>query len=214
MKLHQWSHIRQTSEPLDNLVHQRNNGDLDMEQTYQRDHVWTAQQRENLVRSVLEGLPIGNIYINERHLVQSASDQRQFVFGTHHTFAVVDGKQRIHTLFLLMSNQLPMPGSWFDPEDIVGEPSQVPGTVTYGQLSAKLRRQVTNTLWGVSRVQLPDLVSERELYLRINAGGTPHTQEDLDRADEEALRKFRDIDARMTSSQVRRAAEYLRGEQS
>lgn len=64
----------QTDAPLERLslqisaspARQLTRMDLDVDTPYQRGPVWTQEQRQNLVRSLLRGLPIPAIVLNDR----------------------------------------------------------------------------------------------------------------------------------------------------
>lgn len=132
---------------------------------YQRASVWTHEQRVNLIKSSLQGLPVGVIFINDRGYKQGGDAE----------FAVVDGKQRLETYLMFFRGQLRIPSEWF--EDGSVEPSvNRPGLdVSWHDLTVIGRRRVGND-FTLSQYQtkLATVEQEEELYLRINYGGTPH----------------------------------------
>ena len=62
-------------------------GSLTLRPPYQRKPVWTAKQRCSLVESVLLGLPIPEVFVQQTTTAEGVT-----------TWAVVDGQQRIRTL--------------------------------------------------------------------------------------------------------------------
>lgn len=62
---------------------------FDLGPEYQRGSVWTLEQRRNLIRSLIMGLPIGSIVLNDRSPGAVVVD----VFGSPAMFGVIDGNQ-------------------------------------------------------------------------------------------------------------------------
>lgn len=65
----------------------------------QRPLVWSLLQKQQLIFSVLKGNPIGNISVIIQHEVNGN-------FSNH--FEVIDGKQRLTTLFSFVKNEFPI----------------------------------------------------------------------------------------------------------
>jgi hypothetical protein len=76
--------IQKQANRFDTLIRQLEEGELDLNPPYQRDHVWGEERRRNLIRSLTMGLPIGAIFINSRDIMEPE--------------VVLDGKQRIETV--------------------------------------------------------------------------------------------------------------------
>lgn len=77
---------------------------------YQRTSVWGPEQRQNLIRSFLMGLPIPAVVLNDRF----AAGDGAFWSGTRDwRVAVVDGRQRLETLLDWWSGKLAVPAAWF-----------------------------------------------------------------------------------------------------
>jgi len=139
---------------------------------YQRQSVWSLEQRQNLVRSLLLGLPIGAIFVNDR-----GYDPRVRAKGY-----VVDGKQRIETCIMFARDQFPVPASWFRPKDVL---RRVPGDVMvlYSGLSLRAQRGFGHAPVAVYVTRLKGEAEERDLYRLINFGGVPQTEEDRARVE-------------------------------
>lgn len=154
-----------TNRPALHLVEPHGDGAerLDFSPAYQRESVWTAEQRVNLIKSLMQGLPIGAVFLNLR-----GGDVMQ-------PLRVVDGKQRLETLEMWITDRLPVPSEWFEAADRGPDPWCDDETICFGDLSARGRRRTQNQ-WtlAVYETRLPDEAAERDLYERINFGGTPH----------------------------------------
>jgi hypothetical protein len=154
---------------------------------YQRGSVWDVVRRRNLVRSLLMGLPIGAVTINERD--HRFEDYDPAIFA-----AVVDGRQRIETIRAFVDSQFAVPADWFtgddngdylvdgvalEPIDMAGE--QVPG-VRYDQLTRLGRGLFDRTSVAVNHARVLTVAAEAELFLLLNFGGVPQSDADEERA--------------------------------
>lgn len=142
-------------------------GELDLNPPYQRGAVWSLEQKQNLWKSMLMGLPVGSIFLNLR--------------SNHSQYFVVDGQQRIRAILDFFKDELSIPSAWLDAEHLgegVGE------MVTWSELSDVGRRILGNGLSPVScyESKLKTVEEEAELYLLINFGGVEQTAEDKARA--------------------------------
>lgn len=154
---------------------------FDLEAPYQRPSVWTVEQRQNLVRSLLMRLPIGAVTVSQ-------------------VYRVVDGKQRVETLRAFVLDELAVPADWWHPLDVDADHY---GLVSYSGLSDRGRRHFGNCSVGLitfdpSREWVRDdagkpvgrnrsddemLRAEAELYLLLNFGGVDQTNDDRARAE-------------------------------
>jgi Protein of unknown function DUF262 len=131
---------------------------LNLNPSYQRESVWTMEQRVNLIKSMLQGLPIGSIFLNQRSEVAGP--------------VVVDGKQRLETLLMWLHDEVEVPMEWF-PDDMLA--GSCGGLVGWSDLTPAAKRHLANR-WVVATYEtsLPTEAQEAELYKRVNYGGTPH----------------------------------------
>lgn len=134
-------------------------GGLDLNPPYQRASVWTHEQRVNLIKSLLQGLPIGAVFINDRG---------------DHVKRVVDGKQRLETLQMWFAGDLRVPREWFTPAMVEADHDHL-HLVGNADLALRAQRFFRNwatiaTYW----TKLKTVEEEADLYERINYGGTPH----------------------------------------
>lgn len=122
---------------------------------YQREHVWTKEQRESFIGYVLSGGECPPLWVNVRTPNRENSE-------------VIDGKQR------MTSSQM-----WLDGE-ICG---RLPDgrEVWYKNLDKVSRRMM---IMDCSfEIRLVDLCRKDilDLYLKLNSAGVPHTQSELDK---------------------------------
>ena len=126
---------------------------LDLDPDFQRLHVWTDAQRTAYLEYVLRGGEVG------RNLTIACSD-----WHTTPTpdYVLVDGKQRLETVRKFLRDEIPAFGHLY---------SQFTGSLRFTQARFKWRVVECKTRQDILR-----------LYLNINAGGTPHTAEEIAKA--------------------------------
>lgn len=161
--------LDQRHTPLETHVYALNRGDLDPSPPYQRGSVWGAERQRNLIWSLVIGLPIGAVFINDR--------------GHPHADVVIDGKQRLLAVQRWMAGDLAVPASWFPRKgDHPDLPNEFEGeTVTYDRLTRSAQRRFLNTGVAVYRTLFegPDAEErEHELFDLINYGGVPQGESD------------------------------------
>ena len=144
-------------------------GNLKIKPPFQRKPVWVARQKCYLIESILRGLPVPEIYIQ-----QTTSPEGQT------TYAVVDGQQRIRTVLQFV-------GSEEDPEEAVYnkftldklDPSSVWANVSFAELTPDQKR----TFYGynlVVRYLNTDSDDEvRDMFRRLNKFLTPLKPQEL-----------------------------------
>ena len=75
-------------------------------QYYQRDFCWTLNDKQNLIESIYNGIGCGTIIVRERPWTYLDKE-----YGKGNTevglYDVVDGKQRLHTLFEFINDMFP-----------------------------------------------------------------------------------------------------------
>lgn len=162
---------------LHDLVSHLRDGALILDPPYQRGDVWTPVQRVNLIHSLLLGVPIAALVLNQRSGV--AWYRNEGDPGNVH-LACVDGRQRLTTVRMWWDDEISIPAEWLDASYL---PEKYPSLVRNCDLSERGRRFCRNDFAIPSaEAQLPSLAAEAEVYGLINAAGTPQTEEDLARA--------------------------------
>lgn len=126
-------------------------GGLDLSPDYQRAHVWTREQQIAYVEYQLRGGEVG------RNVVFNSPDWGR---GYRRATELVDGKQRLESVRAFLRDEFPV----------------------FGHLFSEYSDRLPNALTFKFRVCTLESREEiLQLYLNINAGGTPHTKDELDR---------------------------------
>lgn len=79
------------SGPIRNIVNMYQKGHLKLSPGFQRNSVWKLKNRQALIRSILANYPLPSIFLYKREIPGGSS-----------IFEVIDGKQRIESIFLFM----------------------------------------------------------------------------------------------------------------
>lgn len=152
--------LNQTNRPLDSVNFWEREGYLLLTPPYQRGDVWGPVRRVNLIRSLLLGIPIPSIIINDRSMTQWPNDDLRF--------AVIDGKQRLTTILMFLKSELAVPGEWVD----------LPGEVTFSEMPIVTQRKICNRPLAFSEGSLPTLEEEQLVFELVNFGGVPQGESD------------------------------------
>ncbi len=156
------------------LVSDMRAGDIGLDPPYQRGDVWSTEQRVALIRSVLLGVPVAAIVLNNRWDNDAWATANGPLPEGEPAWSCIDGKQRLTTCAMWLNDELTVPADWFD----MGH-----GLVAYSHLDATDRRQWKNVLTlPVAEARLGSVEEEAEVYGLINSAGTAHTAADLRRA--------------------------------
>ncbi|NJN70894.1 MAG: hypothetical protein HC801_11900 [Nitrospira sp.] len=125
---------------------------LVLDPDYQRAHVWTREQQIAYVEYSLRGGEVG------RSIVWNCPS---WGYRFDAPIELVDGKQRLEAVRSFMRGDLPAFGHY------------------YPEWKGQMRGVVAGLKFRVCSLETREEVLQ--LYLNINAGGTPHTAEELDR---------------------------------
>lgn len=129
---------------------------LNMDPDFQRGHVWTREQKIAFMEFFLQG------GASDVHIYFNCPGFRSG-YRPEGWFTLVDGKQRLEAIRAFLHNEIPVFGSYY--KEYEGRP-----------LSD----------WSV-KFHVAELKSKKDVldwYIAINAGGTPHTKEEIDRVRE------------------------------
>lgn len=144
---------------------------LDLNPEFQRGHVWTRAQQIAYVEHILCGGESGR-RILVAHVGRHQSDYKHRDDGSIYleSYALVDGKQRLEAVRAFMREEYRV---------FAGLKGRAEGWL-YSELGYSMRRETTLIFdWDLIVVKTKaDLL---KLYLRFNAGGTPHAKEEIDR---------------------------------
>jgi hypothetical protein len=121
---------------------------------FQRGFVWDLGQQVRFIESAWLGLHLGTYVINRNESWDRVNDK------PHRTDRwIIDGQQRLRALDRYLGNRFPVFGHY------------------WAQLDRVEQRRLDNTTFTQSIVHEGDEAVLRELYNRLNFGGTAHTEE-------------------------------------
>ena len=138
---------------LDKTVQDWQEEGLDLYPDFQRGHVWTTQQQIEFVEYILRGGKTAEFLFNVKGNYCSTSEE----------FVCVDGLQRLTALLLFLNDKLPV----FEGHTR----SQIEGI--------ELLLRETYLSYRVN--QLLTRKAVLQWYIELNAGGTPHSREEINR---------------------------------
>lgn len=127
-------------------------GGLNLDPDYQRTHVWTREQQIAYVEYMLQGGEVGRTLTFNAIGWMSTYEQ---------PMELVDGKQRLEAVRAFLRDEFKIFGHLYS--EFEGKLSFTDHSFTFAVCSLSTREEVLN------------------LYLNINAGGTPHTKEELNK---------------------------------
>lgn len=139
-----------------NLDTIRGGGELRLDPDYQRAHVWTERQQIAYVEFQLMGGEVS------RSLIFNAPYWRSLRTNPEDTYVeLLDGKQRLQAVRCFLRGKFKALGFYFD--EFEGRLPSMEYRFTFQVCCLETREEVL------------------QLYLKINAGGTPHSREELAR---------------------------------
>jgi hypothetical protein len=103
--------------------------DYDVSAPYQRASVWDLDRRRALIMSLVQGIPVGAITVAGLPAAASGPSYR-----------VIDGKQRLETLWAFVADEFSVPADWFDDRKVVIEEVSDDGELLFSALSTVGRR--------------------------------------------------------------------------
>lgn len=158
---------------------------------YQRKLVWTVEEKQKLIDSILRDLPLPLVLVAE---VARSGDA---------TLELIDGLQRMNAIFAFIENEYPIDGEYFN-LDALADTKLRKDT---GELKQKLpvmsrerSTDLANYTVALSVYRAPDESSIEEVFRRINSGGRRLSRQSLRQAGTVSL--LADL-VRILSSEVR-----------
>ena len=155
--------------------------ELDVDPPYQRGDVWDDNRRRLLIRSLMQGVPIGAIVVNDRFTAKF----HEPAYGPgravrrNWAVAIIDGKQRFTTFVRWLRSELTVPASWFPASEILRPEDGVDGPhVRLSGLVAPQGRRFRNTPVSVVEATVRTLADERMVFDLINFGGVAQGETD------------------------------------
>lgn len=129
---------------------------------YQRELVWTLEQKQALIQSILYGNPIGDFLFKIRYGLDEHGRRNTLQVN----YSIIDGQQRLNAIREYFTNQFEVDGKLFK------------------DLKYWDARYFINYEVKVIGLQDISLKQELEIYLNRNCGGTLHTFEEIQKAKE------------------------------
>lgn len=126
---------------------------LNIDPDYQRAHVWTKAQQIAYVEHILQGGEVG------KQLIFNCPNWDHLADGGE--FTLVDGKQRLEAVRAFLQDKV-----------------EVFGYLKRSDFNARIPIDYT---FRVRIMKLRTKADTLRLYLALNAGSTPHSQEELDK---------------------------------
>ena len=136
---------------------------------YQRDYVWTLEDEQNFIESIYNHLNLGTVVIRKRSWKwiekETASRTKKDNVDDIAFYDIVDGKQRLHTVFRFMTDQFPdKHGNYYsDLSDIAQYKFEEGGSMAILEIEEDAKDE------DVLRV-----------FLNVNYTGKPLSQDHLD----------------------------------
>lgn len=159
--------LQQTTRPLEHIHYMDRGGQLDLSPPYQRGDVWGQSRQRSLLYSLLRGIPIPTIIVNDRFTAGWGNDAKT---------TVIDGKQRCTAILRFFYNRLSLPRDWLDPSWY----AQPFNWLSYGDLTVGGQRHLKNMTLPFAEARLTTIEAEQEVYALVNYGGVPQGQRDTD----------------------------------
>lgn len=169
-------HLRQTNRSIEVFKHWQDEGWLELNAPYQRGDVWGIKRRQNLIKSILIGVPIPSIVVNDRS--SSEGVWSEGLSEASWKFAVIDGKQRITTILRFLRSELSVPADWFHPHLIMNVCEE--GLLFFHDLQIHGQRKFSNKSIAVSEGRLDTIEAEKEVFDLINFGGLAQGEVDTE----------------------------------
>lgn len=163
--------LNQSAVSVNHFVLLLSNDDLNLDAEYQRGHVWGVDRQRALIFSILAGLPVSAIIVNDRF--NNFPDHPLDEPG----YAVIDGKQRITAMRAFMNDEFSIPAEWVEDRHL---PENAGESVTYSQLGTVFDRKFKGSPVAYVEAQLATVDEERRVFDLINFGGVAQGQSDFD----------------------------------
>lgn len=146
-----------------------NEGSLKIKPPYQRKPIWSAKQKCYLIESILMGLPVPEIYIQQTTTPTGES-----------TYAIVDGQQRIRTVLQFV-------GSESDPHELefnkfVLDKLKVESpwkNITFSELTDDIKKKFYGYKFAVRYLNTDSDDEVRDMFERLNKYLTPLKAQEL-----------------------------------
>lgn len=158
---------------------------------YQRKLIWTIEEKQRFIDSLLKGLPVPLILLAE------SSMQGKSVFE------IIDGMQRLNAICSFIEGEFPYKDSYFDLNTLVESKSLLDNSMLIQKnpvLDRKLCENLSSYILPISIYSFTDPQKVDEIFIRINSYGRHLSRQELRAAG--TLESFGDL-VRVVSSEIR-----------
>ena len=142
---------------IESLIYRHIFAGVDFEPDYQRERVWTQEDKESLLDSIFMGADIGRFVFRQR------TDEEWHKDGL--SYEIVDGKQRLLTLLDFYENRLEYRG------------------VMYNELSGRDRRRFLDANTALAELRNADREMVLRVFLMLHRGGRPVSEKVIEKAE-------------------------------
>lgn len=140
--------------------------DLDLDVSFQRDQVWTIDQKRALIRSLFLDMPIGNFYINRVPIFDRDVYRENNLSEIDNV--VFDGKQRLSAILEYLNSEFSV---HFEGHDIFAY-----------NIEESVRNRIFSKTVNVYETEFSNLNDLIDYYVLINSNQTKHSKEEIDKA--------------------------------
>lgn len=164
------------------VVRNVTDGHVTVDAPYQRGHVWTRDQQIGLVRSMLQGVAVPALIVNDRGNSEWGRHNGGYPDPGEPWQSVVDGKQRVEAMRAWFDGEVAVPASWFPVDDVDSTRAAADGTawVTVDDLAPNAQARCRNRFsFPVAVAALGSVEAEAQMYLLVNGAGTVQSDDDL-----------------------------------
>lgn len=148
-----------TTQDISWVLDARNESHLNLEPPYQRKSVWTGKDRKFFLDTIFRGYPSPAIFLEKK-----ISESGVFIYN------VVDGKQRLETIFMFVDNKIKIANDFGD--------ARLDGK-KWNQLEIEQKKMFWNYQIPVEMVDFPESKVVNEIFERLNRNSRKLTRQEL-----------------------------------
>lgn len=161
------------SEPIQTLYGYYLTDRFQVNRRYQRKLVWSVEEKQRLIDSILKGMPIPLFLVAEIGLPPEAP------------YELIDGMQRLNAIFSFIENEFAVGGNFFD-LDSLADTKQLKDQGLLEQRTPIMERsdsvKIANYAVALSVFRSLDSASVDDVFRRINSGGRRLSRQELRQA--------------------------------
>ncbi len=131
-----------TNRRIRSLYDEWERGVLILDPDFQREYVWTTVYKKGLIESLLNGYPIPQIFLRQQLNEEDLKKEK---------LQVVDGQQRLTTIFNFINNKFPVDGE-LDTDDL----SKVSNEMFFKDLTKQQQKNIYNYQFSVVELEVDD----------------------------------------------------------